>query len=297
MQVRLRDQFPREEGGLCWQTFAPHALCSRSCIVFRDPIPNPQLSTDNNPSIRIPRLFDITYAPMSSPIDSLEQQSDAEDALLILDHEKLQVSNQKQWIPPKKSSLIVIIASTAIFSTLLSGFILHLLHILKTHQPCGSSAPIPGASFGSCGNTTSSALLANCTFDVMSFSWLPLPCSDPELTAEFLNLREWSWWLDESATIVLPFEKVATGEYAAVYVTREYHMYHCTYMWRKLHRGVLKAQENAEKRGIVDDYIGAYQHTSHCEKMLVGQEGDQSVVDKTVIDTQILSKFPRCMWT
>jgi hypothetical protein len=68
-------------------------------------------------------------------------------------------------------------------------------------------------------------------------------------------------------------------------------------MWKKLHRGLLRGQENAERRGIVDTYIGKYEHTAHCEMMLLGMEGDEGVVDKTARDTAILMKFPQCMWT
>ena len=67
-------------------------------------------------------------------------------------------------------------------------------------------------------------------------------------------------------------------------------------MWRKLHRGLLKGRENAEKRGVVDTYIGEYGHTAHCEMMLIGME-DGDVLDKNATDTAIKMKFPQCMWT
>jgi hypothetical protein len=93
------------------------------------------------------------------------------------------------------------------------------------------------------------------------------------------------------------FEEVARGNHEKLFVTREYHMYHCTYMWRKLHRGMLRGGENEEKRGVVDTYIGSYGHTEHCEMMLLGMEGGEGVVDKNATDTAILMKFPQCMWT
>jgi len=243
---------------------------------------------------------------MTSAIESSQQDSDAEDAHLMSNHhdeEKDQNSNnvlcasRRQWIPLPRFGLITLVASTALISMLLSGLALHFLHLLNPQQPLGSSLPLPGTRFGSCGDTPTSARLANCTFDIVSFSWLPTPCADPELTAEFLRVRNWTWWLDTHTTTPVPFEEVAGGDYDQLFVTREYHMYHCTYMWRKLHRGLLKGLENAEKRGIVDTYIGEYGHTSHCEMMLLGMEEDHSVVDRNATDTAILMKFPHCMWT
>ncbi|KAG0646878.1 hypothetical protein D0Z07_6263 [Hyphodiscus hymeniophilus] len=205
-------------------------------------------------------------------------------------------SNGRQLKSFTNSGLITLIASTALISVLLSGLGLHFLHILNPRQFSEASLPVPGTFFGSCGNTSSSARHAGCMFDIMSFSWLPLACADPELTVEFKHLRKWNWWLDENRTAAVPFEEVALGFHSELFVTREYHMYHCTYMWRKLHRGLLRGQENAEKRGIVDSYIGSYGHTAHCEMMLVGMEEDGGGIDKNATDTAILMKFPQCMW-
>jgi hypothetical protein len=198
--------------------------------------------------------------------------------------------------PLTTSGLVTLIASTALISMLLSGLGLHFLHILNPRHS-SESLPLPGSRFGSCGDTPSSARLSNCTFDIMSFSWLPSACDEPELTAEFSRVRNWTWWLDTDRTASVPFDEVARGDHSELFVTREYHMYHCTYMWRKLHRGLLKGQQNVEKRGIVDSYIGSYGHTSHCEMMLIGMEEDGGEVKKNATDTADLMKFPQCMWT
>jgi len=186
-------------------------------------------------------------------------------------------------MPCAASSLLWGIMSTALVTILLSGLSLYFTHLFNTFHL--KPSPLPGSQFGSCGNTSSSARLANCTFDAMSFSWLPPLCADPELMAEFLRVQNWSWWLDENATMPVSTEIVVEGNHEEVFVTREFHMYHCTYMWRKLHRGLLKSLENKERRGIVDTYIGNYRHTAHCEMMLVGMEGEHGVVDKSATDT------------
>ena len=245
---------------------------------------------------------------MTSIAKSLQRDSDAENEHLMShsshdqDGEKLPNSDRlafhsgRQWKSFTTPGLITLVASTALISMLLSGLGLHFLHIFNPRQSSQATLPVPGTRFGSCGDTPSSARHANCKFDIMSFSWLPPACDDPELTVEFSHVRKWTWWVDSNRTTSVPFEEVALGFHSELFVTREYHMYHCTYMWRKLHRGLLKAQENAEKRGVVDSYIGAYDHTSHCEMMLVGMEEDGGVIDKDVVDTAILMKFPQCMY-
>jgi hypothetical protein len=239
---------------------------------------------------------------MTLAIKFAHQDLDAEnERLMSHDHNEEKDQNSKtsfythriRWTLTA-SSLATLLASTALLSMLLSGLGLHFLHLLSPGQPSGSS-PVPGSYFGYCGDTSSSARLANCTFDIMSFSWLPPACADPELTAEFSAIQSWTWWLDTDRTAVVPFDEVVKGDHRMLFVTREYHMYHCTYMWRKLHRGLLEGRKNAEKRGVVDTYIGEYGHTAHCEMMLIGMEGGD-VIDKNATDTAIRMKFPQCMW-
>lgn len=240
---------------------------------------------------------------MASSTSALNHGSMAEEEHLINEDDKGEIvdkafyPHRRQWLPTPRSSLISLVVITAFTSTILSGLGLHFLHVFNTQQHQQSSAPNPGTRFGSCGDTPSSAREANCTFDIMSFSWLPTPCADPKLTAEFLAVRNWTWWLDTDTTVPVPFDEVAMGNHRELFVTREYHMYHCTYMWRKLHRGLLEGQHNAEGRGVVDTYIGEYSHTAHCEMMILGTEGDEDTVNKTATDTAILMKFPQCMWT
>lgn len=235
--------------------------------------------------------------PIASKFDHEQDQGEAEIAHLIdsshdHDEEKVQPSSnrsRKSWLPHTPLRLVAAITSTAFICLIISTLVFHLVNTSK-------SFPQPGTKFGSCGNTSLTARAAKCVFDTMSFSWLPPACSDPYLTSEFLALRNWTWYLGQNQKETVSLDEVVRGEHAQLFVSREYHMYHCTYMWRKLHRGMLKAQEeDGRGRGVVDTYIGRYQHTAHCEMMLLGMEGEESV-DKKKTDTAILMKFPRCMY-
>jgi hypothetical protein len=176
---------------------------------------------------------------MASVPESSQPDSDAEEDHLI-SHEyedakdrridELHYSRRRTWIPATTSSLVTLVVVTALLSMLLSGFALYFLHLLGPQQPSRIAHPQPGTRFGFCGDTPASARQANCTFDLMSFSWLPPACAETELTTEFLRLKNWTWWIDAEKNNPVPLHEVSKGEYRELYVTREYHMYHCTYM-------------------------------------------------------------------
>ncbi|KAM7220098.1 hypothetical protein V8F06_004426 [Rhypophila decipiens] len=139
------------------------------------------------------------------------------------------------------------------------------------------------AAVETCGTSPQEAVSRGCRFDVMSFAWLPAPCFDKELMADFLVLRDWRWYMDRDGTQIADAAAAARGEYDRLYVTQEYHMYHCTYMWRKMHRAI-------RHRWPLDGYIGNMEHTAHCEAMLVTDAGMR--LDAT--NTAIVSKYVQC---
>jgi hypothetical protein len=134
----------------------------------------------------------------------------------------------------------------------------------------------------SCGLSSTEALSIGCSFDVMSFAWLPHRCFDQELMNQFLTLRDWRWYLDANGTQVADFDSLRLGSYDNLYVTHEYHMYHCTYMWRKMHRAILQGQP-------LDGYIGNIHHTAHCERQLLKHE-----VSLDAKNTLIYTKYVNC---
>ncbi|KFG79788.1 hypothetical protein MANI_009002 [Metarhizium anisopliae] len=136
----------------------------------------------------------------------------------------------------------------------------------------------------SCGGSPEEATSLGCSFDVMSFAWLPSRCFDQELMLDFLHLRRWQWFTDADGRHPIDQATVAKGTYEHLYVTQEYHMYHCTYMWRKMHRAVQHGQP-------LDGYIGSLAHTDHCESVLV--HPDSSWGELT---TSIFSKYVKCPW-
>ncbi|KAK0648547.1 hypothetical protein B0T16DRAFT_456016 [Cercophora newfieldiana] len=195
-------------------------------------------------------------------------------------------------------TLLVILTTVALSIFFISGLNfpdtpLHLVIPSSKQQQDHDPPPAPPSH---CGNTTTTARALGCHFDPMSFSWLPAPCYDAELTTQFLGFQPWQWFsspegLSANTTSArrdkeeVPREDVLRGENEYLYVSWEYHKLHCTYMWRKMHRAVLGMAE-------MDGYIGNYHHTEHCEEILTRQGmGDE---DGSKGLTVIRRKFVSC---
>ncbi|KAF2451772.1 hypothetical protein P171DRAFT_426231 [Karstenula rhodostoma CBS 690.94] len=139
-----------------------------------------------------------------------------------------------------------------------------------------------------CGTSIEEARALGCQFDVMSFTWSHPSCFDRPLMDDFLALKNWTWWLrnstspDSSGDTPLSIEDITTGQYTELHVTWDYHLHHCTYMWRKMHRAILNNKP-------LDGYIGNWAHTTHCESMLLDRS--RAMDSRTTI---IRRKFPDC---
>ena len=138
---------------------------------------------------------------------------------------------------------------------------------------------LPGTS---CGHSRQEAISKECVFDLMSFTWVPPTCYDPELTKDFLSLQSWTWYHDSTAEHPADEVLVRGGEFEDLWVTWEYHLTHCVYMWSKMQRAVTSGS-------AIDDYIGNWHHTKHCLKELA-MEG----IKPETINTRILTKYPTC---
>ncbi|KAI0520847.1 hypothetical protein F5B22DRAFT_54612 [Xylaria bambusicola] len=137
-----------------------------------------------------------------------------------------------------------------------------------------------------CGSSPAEAVARGCHFDVISFCWLPDACYDTELAEEFRANHKLEWFVDPDKQHPLSYEQIMTGEHTGLYVNWEYHVAHCTTMWKKMHRAIL----GDLGKSAIDGYIGSYDHTKHCEMMLLS---DRDVALET-INTRIAVKYPNC---
>ena len=100
-----------------------------------------------------------------------------------------------------------------------------------------------------------------------------------------MNYTNWAYYLDRNRTRLVSQELALTGEFAGLYPKFEYHLLHCTYMWKKLHRAML-----GKGKAAIDSANGQYTHTQHCSHMLLARRD----VNLDVINAVIVVKHPDC---
>jgi len=162
----------------------------------------------------------------------------------------------KRWV---EAALFVCIA----FATLLMA-----LEVLARQQP----TPVDyswSAVHSSCGTNPAEARARNCSFDILSFAWQTPECYDEPLLSDFLSYdltdgpTGWTFWTEPNRNVSISRETVMAGEIDA-FVTWRYHIVHCTFMWRQMHR--------AFERGWIDSHSRNYNHTLHCQNTLLEKD-------------------------
>ncbi|KAL2132721.1 hypothetical protein VTI74DRAFT_3459 [Chaetomium olivicolor] len=137
-----------------------------------------------------------------------------------------------------------------------------------------------------------------CRFDILSFAWQTPECYDEELLDEFLRYDDWQFYAHPGGTddddddnnsshnTTLPEEVVdlatALEGRRTLYVDWKYHVAHCTFMWRQMHRAYAR-------RGYIDSHLDDYAHTLHCQRTLLDRE---TPLHRVVVVAAL--KYPEC---
>lgn len=138
-----------------------------------------------------------------------------------------------------------------------------------------------------CGTDPDSARAAGCVLDIVSFSWLPPRCHDAELAQEFRLLQGWEYFLDINGTQPVAQELALEGGFRGLYTRNEYHLRHCMFMWKKMHRAIM---QGAGGKMSIDSVTAGYAHTEHCAERLVARR--EQPLD--VVSGFIMVKYPDC---
>ncbi|PYI00225.1 hypothetical protein BO78DRAFT_381427 [Aspergillus sclerotiicarbonarius CBS 121057] len=144
---------------------------------------------------------------------------------------------------------------------------------LTVHPHPSPNPPSPEACY--CGTSTTEALALNCKFDSLAAAWLPPHCRDDELTAEFDHAGPgpngtWTYYADDYHTIPMSIEEVALladNQSARVQMTREWHVVHCLFYWRKMVRVKGREAEGV----IVEPSFDNEAHVNHCIGVVLGE--------------------------
>jgi hypothetical protein len=190
--------------------------------------------------------------------------------------------NRGIWLQPMHRYRFVAWACLTIILSSIAGSISYSLSAALT--TASSSAVTSYPEFTDCGSTPAEARSRGCSFDVMSFAWQTPLCYDPSLIEEFLAFHNWTYYTDGEHGITVPLETVLKGD-VGLWVTWKYHVTHCSYMYRQMHR----AYEN----GWIDSHIRSNHHTIHCHNMLLRVGIPDYVTDEMVFTTAALL-YPTC---
>lgn len=232
------------------------------------------------------------------------------EAMLSNSNNEIDDSNHLFFYPNSRRRLLVVVFS---FAAIILGlgaylFIALALAAFPTHAQHVSSYNHESTQFSrrskTCEMPPSTAMAQGCKFDILSFSWLPAPCFDGELTSQFLAMKPegWKWYALDSAApgyynhsiqvgaddvVEIDIAEVQQGNYSSLLVTNDYHFYHCLFAWRKLHRA-LQGFAN------MDSYIVSLNHTNHCVHMLGHYWEGSKEMSGSKLETIISRKTPQC---
>lgn len=114
----------------------------------------------------------------------------------------------------------------------------------------------------SCGDSPETARARGCSFDIISFAWQTPECYDEPLVNEFLNWDNWEFFTEREGNHTVPRNQALQGE-QNLFMRWKYHVVHCTFMWRQMHR--------AYECGYIPSHLHAYNHTLHCQHILLAR--------------------------
>ncbi|MCJ1486015.1 hypothetical protein MMC06_006191, partial [Schaereria dolodes] len=147
----------------------------------------------------------------------------------------------------------------------------------------------------SCGNSIEEAKSLHCEYDTLASAWLPPACRDKELTAEFDRAGgeadgSWIYYTDFNKSSTYSIDEVAALADKQIYYynTKEWHIAHCMYNWRKAVR--------AHFTGVTLELrTDTEEHVKHCETMIKNPHPmDAVIVVSTVTldaDWEVLRKM------
>jgi hypothetical protein len=199
---------------------------------------------------------------------------DSEDNLHIDELLSVKQGHLQQKVPRVKCFTVLLYTWT-VLSILIIGFLaasrtmstipIALEITPDVYRP--ASLP-PNLNLCNCGSSIAEALRLGCEFDSMAAAWLPAYCRDPELTAEFEHSGpgpngSWPYFADEVGTQPLDLRGLALlgdGE-GPMWATREWHIAHCMFYWRKYSR-------MRDTGAVMEERFDHVEHVKHCTRLI-----------------------------
>ncbi|CAD6456738.1 9f6061ae-621c-402c-be81-c7d09c08300b-CDS [Sclerotinia trifoliorum] len=127
-----------------------------------------------------------------------------------------------------------------------------------------------------CGTTETTAKAANCTFNLMSFSYIPTGCTDTTLLPQFTNSHAtlppdsagtFPWYRWSNRTEPVPQDAEQLSKYPFIWTTHEWHIAHCLYNWALTSAAIGRVLAGERNVWVLGDAVeGA--HIAHCNGLV-----------------------------
>lgn len=200
-----------------------------------------------------------------------------------------QAPQRRRWLPTVSAFVLGLATMGMVFSiySTLSSTPKHS-HARIIPQAQNGTDPTTGLplawSHGDCGNSPEDAKARGCKYSIVLHSWLPEACltaADDEDARDMYKDRHWRYGTSSGHNMTV--EELGAGDYGYFDTSFDWHVTHCMYVWKRLHRILLDPAQQ------LDTYTANYHHTSHCVKMIGGHP--EGMKDS---GTKIFVKYPKC---
>jgi len=219
----------------------------------------------------------IKYAQVS------DDSSDYEESYQKPVHQK------RRWISTLSSFLLGLVTMGALVAVFQSTFAMpepsHARKLPHAREGNDPDTGLPLAFFdGDCGSSAEDARARDCEYSIILHAWLPKSClteADAEDAKEMYTDRSWRYETMSGKNLTM--EELTAGDYEFFTTTSDFHVTHCMYVWKRLHRVLMDSALE------LDSYTANYEHTSHCVEMIGGHyDGSHDP------GTKIFVKYPKC---
>ncbi|KAJ4298029.1 hypothetical protein N0V90_005928 [Kalmusia sp. IMI 367209] len=142
--------------------------------------------------------------------------------------------------------------------------------------------------YDQCGTNSDEARARGCVFETTGFTWLASECADPDTETEFLEYivkNELKLYRTENYTEEVSIEEVRKGNGPGFFVRQKYHLTHCLFLMKKLHR-------MRDKGAMIDGQIMPLHHTEHCMGQVLHAQAETGFREHDIQFSY--TKYPYC---
>lgn len=155
-------------------------------------------------------------------------------------------------------SASVLVLSIILASALVLVVLVSLVASRKAHQ---NTLAHKGTRH--CGNSSAEAVSLGCTWDQLSWSWLPPGCPH-YANEEFMRAEDWKYYTDPlgKQEAIGALWTHALDNHVELYGERREHLTHCVYMFLSLGQIIRDGTPYHQR-------ISSYEHVHHCSGILL----------------------------